>query len=512
MYTVKYYIFLVSLLLSCPGFSLAAGSTATVGPSGDYPSIASAVARQDIGDGMDESERDIIIIQNGAYAENSAMATFVDVAGENYITIMPETVGGVSITPAALLFRWQHSEFAKIQGINVNGGAGLGVFLFNNNFALDSCNVLNTSAFGVQFGGDALKSVGAAGHSHLIANCKFNYNGNNVDGGHHGILIQNTAAASWAQKIVVDNCELSGNGEDGIQTAGALDNSHADEDHIAAYVEIKNCRINDNGENGVDLKASRYVRVHHNEINGNTAAAIVIHSPENTGEPGNTGSFKNAIYNNRITGNLSRGIQTGDGDYTRLSNNLIFNNVIIGNASGGIWAAGGKRVGGDKVFNNTVVSTRGDGTTSSWMGGWGIPYEETTLDNQVIGNIVYNNANPGFKNICTFTKINNLLDNDGQNWAYNYYTDAPCFIMPDKDDYHLSPDSDVRKLIYSGQILTPGQVTDYKTLMGDDLPISENGATVDFDDRIRLFFPGAYSYEGEDHASPAAPANLHIAD
>jgi len=146
------------------------------------------------------------------------------------------------------------------------------------------------------------------------------------------------------------------------------------------------------------------------------------------------------------------------------------------------------------------------------MGGWGIPYEETILDNQVIGNIVYNNANPGFKNICTFTKINNLLDNDGQNWAYNYYTDAPCFIMPDKDDYHLSPDSDVRKLIYSGQILTPGQVTDYKTLMGDDLPISENGATVDFDDRIRLFFPGAYSYEGEDHASPAAPANLHIAD
>ena len=488
----------------------AAGRTVTVGPSGDYPSIAAALAQQDIGDGTQESERDTIIVQNGAYPETSPMAAFADVVNENYVTIQPEGVGGVTITPVALLFRWQQSGFVIIRGINVSGGTGMGVFFFNNNFTLDSCNVSNMDNFGVQFGGDALKSTGAAGHSHVISNCKFNNNGHNVDGGDHGILIQNTAAVSWPQKILVDNCELCGNGEDGIQTAGALDNSHADEDHIAAYIEIKNCKINDNGENGIDLKASRYVRVHHNQINGNTAAAIVIHSPENTGLAGNTGSFKNAIYNNWIADNLSRGIQTGDGDYTRLTCNLIFNNVIIRNNSGGIWAAGGKKVGGDKVFNNTVLYTNGDGTASSWTGGWGVPYEETSLDNYVINNIIFDNANPGFKNIYTFTKINNVLDDDGQAWQDNHYTADPGFIMPSEDDYHLSQDSGVRSFTYTGQILTPEQLSEYKTLLGDDLPVTENGAAIDLDDAVSLYFPGAYSGQLEDHNSPAAPANLHI--
>lgn len=469
----------------------ATSQTVSVGLTSDYTSIASALAQSNIGDGTQEAERDTIVIQDGTYSLNSDMATFVDVNNKNFITIRAETMGGVTITSDNILFRWQNSEFVTIQGINITGGAAMGVFFFNNNFILDTCNVENTNNYGVRFGGDVDKSIGAAGHSHTIVNCKFNNNGDNADGGDHGILIQNTSSTSWTQRTLVSKCELSGNGEDGIQTAGARDNSNADEDHIAAYIEIRNCKINNNNENGIDLKASRYIRVHHNEINGNVQAAIVIHSPENSGAPDNTGCFKNAIYNNWVADNNSRGIQIGDGDYTRLSYNLIFNNVIIRNRSAGVWAPDGKKVGGDQIFFNTILNTTGSGT-SSWEGGWGIPYEEDNLDNPITNNIVFGNNNPGFKAVRTFTKINNLLDNDGQSWPNNHYTTNPKFLDVQNDDYHLASDSPARNLIFTGQILTAEQVQEYKALLGNDLPISVNGPTIDFEDLHRINYPGAY--------------------
>jgi len=450
------------------------GQTVTAGPGGNYRTIAAAV-------GKSEAERDHIVLLDGTHTSKQ-----ITIGGdERYITIRAKTPGKVKVKlSGARLIRADNTHHITIADLHCTGGTNFGWFFFCHHIVLDGVRYTG-GQHGVRFMTPPGRPPGGGGHSHIIRNCWFCDNGEDPDGGHSGILIGNTSATSWAQRTLVEHCTLNGNGEDGIQPTAPT------KFHVgmptAAYIEIRHCVMKGNGENAVDLKACRYVRVHHNIMVKNGGPGIVVHSPENSGNT--TGPHHCAVYNNLIADNGGQGYAQPDGDVAQKSHNLIFNNIVVRNGRTGIWTGRFRTNKGDRIFNNTVVNNRGSRTTL-YHGGWGIGVTGNH-DNRVIANVVFGNRLPGFHAKDEGIKLGNVAD--GPVLRDNLHTDDPRFVNPKADDYHLAAGSPVLSHRYKGRIFTPEEVKKYKKLLGKDLPINEYGPAVYYDDvpRAGALVPGA---------------------
>lgn len=457
------------------------------------------VSRSDIGDGINESGRDTIIIQGGTYSSGTMMAQ-VDVIYKDYITI--QSNGTVLIeSPSSPFFKWQNSTHVTIDGIFVNGSR-FGYFFFDDNFIINNSRGEYSSDVGIRFGGDFACTSSAGGHSHSIMNSIFSNNGNAPNGGHTGIEIKNTNTTSWDNRIIIRNCTCNNNGEDGIQTAGAVDNSNADEDHIARYVEIYDCTLNGNGENSYDCKASRYVRFYNNTCLNSNLYGIIIHEPEN--DPTGTGPYECAFYNNWIEGSEASQIRTSTGDVlTDYTKNIMFNNVIINGDQPGITWAPNANIAGDKAFSNTFyghsVGTKmcycGSPATCLSCAGFGITSENSDQIT-VKNNLVFGNDVAGFHIADDAIKENNY--HDGTSVTNNTVITGAKFVNASNKDFHLLSDSPAIDNSSGTIIFTSAEVTSYKLLLGSDLPIDIYGPTIDKDSNPRsnrtCFDIGAYEY------------------
>ena len=452
-----------------PAAAEGTGQTVTVGAGGDFRTIAAALADRRIGDGATEAERDHVVVLDGTYESERVTIG----PGKRYVTIRAKNPGKVRIRVKRQLFRATKADHITIADLHCSGGSNFGWFFYCHHIVLDGVRYTG-GQHGVRFSSPPNSPRGGGGHSHTVRNCWFVGNGKSPDGGHSGIGIGDTATTSWAQRILVEHCRLSNNGEDGIQPTAPT--KHRIGMPTAAYIEIAHCEMKGNGENAVDLKACRYVRVHHNVMTGNGAPGIVVHSPENTGDT--TGPHHCAVYSNLIADNGGHGYAQPDGDIQEGTRNLIFNNIVVRNRMGGIWTGSNRLNRGDRIFCNTVVGTTGRGT-NGYRGGWGIDVGHDG-DNRVTANIVFGNNNPGFRRGAKGVLAGN-------------FTADPGFVSAKEDDYHLAPGSPALARRHSGRIFTAEEVKEYKSVLGEDLPINEFGPTTYQDDapRTGALVPGA---------------------
>jgi hypothetical protein len=241
-------------------------------------------------------------------------------------------------------------------------------------------------------GGEHAINFASSASSYIIVD-GFIIDGSNLS--HEVIKITYTTVDNASHHIRIQNSEIKNApfGGGGILVSGQ--SSH--------FNEFKNLIVHNNGFGGGGQPGHGfYIQTDFNLIEGCTIHSNAGHGIQLYSDPG-TYSFvpdNNIVRQNRVYGNVTRGIGVYHGSNNQVYNNLIWNNDI------GIRVTGANGL----AANNTVYNNRNAGILVD------VP------NNSVINNIVFGNPNNGIEIGAAISGIsirNNLSSNNGVNYREN---------------------------------------------------------------------------------------------
>lgn len=335
------------------GVASAAPQTLSVGATGSYKTIQSALNAAKAGDTVEVSA--------GTYAEALKFPTSGS-ASAGYITLRSKAGAKVvvdgknSLKSGNGLVSLDGRSYIKISGLTITNSPTHGIYGNQaSNIQISDTEVSNTRNGGLV----------------LLNGANAVIDGNDV----HHTNQAGTSASNEAMSLV--NYDT---------------------------VDIRNNEVHDSGEEGIDVKyETRNAQVHGNRVYNNRGPNIYADSVHDV-----------KIFDNVVTGatNTSKpGILVAVESYSptkRLSNVDIYNNVLVGNAGGGIglWKEGGGTMSNIRILNNVAYDNKRAGIVFSTSGFSG--------SNVIRNNILTGNPSAISGGTGGFTVDHNLTTGDAK--------------------------------------------------------------------------------------------------
>ncbi len=430
MKTIKIIIFL--LLFCCPVFAADLYVATDGTDSGDCTAADCATINYAI---SQASNNDTIKVKAGSYDMNDESGDYVNVTGKTGLTITandtenpPDFIGDTGEDYCFLISSEGTTlSYLIIKHKLARSGSGACIYVSAEDTLIDTCTT-SYSGHGIFL--DRRRNI-------TVRDCISFNNGlvpsSPEHGNGHGVVLNTpngTLAASWEEKVLIENLTAYGNGGDGFQCGNS---------NTSQYVELTGCSLYDNYEDGIDIKICTLYKIHNNNIYGNYGTGVGINS-----------SYVQSnleIYNNTIHGNGWTGFHIGSqSSNIRAWNNIIYNNArcLDGDCSdygpSGDWDAYNSfginnRSLSSELYGNVVHD---NGTLTGTQSHGGINYHSGTYTTK--NNSVFNNIGTNFEVEGT-EDYNHVYPSPGGLGANSITNADPGFTDADNHDYTIDSDS-----------------------------------------------------------------------